>query len=484
MRKLSLSALFFLTTVLAFAQYTPATVPNTKLVNNSYVSNPDHLIKESTIAQIDSILSKLEKQTTAQVAVVVLSSIGDANDVEFSQELFTLWGIGASNNNGLLILLVDNPHIIRFHTGYQLEGMLPDVVCKQIQRDKMLPSFKEGNYDEGLLNGINEVNRILTDASYAGEIKAGVEDEEPSYYASFVIFCAIFLLPVFLVAWFIKHDQFTDSRSPSHTDFPQMRFSRIAWLIEFGGIPLLIIILFGFVDDGSVGFAYLTLYLYLLCTVFHRLVRERKMFNKLRAERNYYEITEYLRQSIWYWLVMAIIFPLPFLIYFPFHFVRRRFYRNHPRKCLLCDGSMKKLNEQEDDAFLTKEQIVEENIKSVNYDVWKCKECGGTEAWYYPNRYTRYKKCPSCKAMAYYLVKNKTLTAATYNHPGVGESLYQCKACNKSVTKKYTIATLEYSSSSSSSSSGGGSSYSGGSSSSGGSWGGGSSGGGGASSSW
>src|SRR5690242_14559465 len=106
MRSLSLSALFLFNTIFALAQYTPSTVPNTKLVNNSYVSNPDSLLEESTVAEINSILSNLEKQTTAQVAVVALKSIGDADEFDFAQELFTLWGIGASNNNGLLILLV------------------------------------------------------------------------------------------------------------------------------------------------------------------------------------------------------------------------------------------------------------------------------------------------------------------------------------------------------------------------------------------
>ncbi|MEJ0031577.1 MAG: TPM domain-containing protein [Bacteroidota bacterium] len=177
MRKISLSALFLIYTVLALAQYTPESVPNTKLVNNSYVSNPDHLIKESTVAEIDSVLSRLEKQTSAQVAVVVLNSIGDASDVDFSQSLFNLWGIGQANSNGLLILVVDNPHVLRFHTGYGLEGALPDKICKDIQRDKIVPSFKEGDYDTGLLNGVNEVSKILTDPNYKAELAASQETD-------------------------------------------------------------------------------------------------------------------------------------------------------------------------------------------------------------------------------------------------------------------------------------------------------------------
>ena len=483
MRKLSLFALLLFQTVFALAQYTPATVPNTKLVNNSYVSNPDHLISETTVAKIDSVLSHLEKETTAQVAVVVLSSIGDATDVDFAQELFNLWGIGSTNNNGLLILVVDNPHMLRLHTGYGLEGALPDIVEKHIEMEKIIPSFKEGDYDAGLLNGVNEVYKILTDPKYKEEITAPEEEYAASGYSGFVLICVIFFVPLFLITWAVRNSRFSDSKDPSHTDYPQMRIKRITWLIEFGGIPALIVTSFSFTDSPDAGaMAFWSIYLYLMLTIVHRLIRERMMFNELKARRKYYEISEYLRQSSWYWFFIALVFPFPFLLYFPFHFIRKAYYRNYPRKCRHCNGSMKKLSEKDDDEFLTKAQVLEESINSVNYDVWQCVSCSATESWHYINRLTSYEACPNCKAVAYYHVRSKTVTPATLYNSGTGESIYQCKNCNKKDRKTYSIARS--SSSSSSSSSSGGSSYGSGSSSSGGSWGGGSSGGGGASSTW
>src|SRR6478736_7266443 len=74
--------------------YTVATVPNTKLKTNSYVSNPDGIISESTVVKIDTILKSLEQKTTAQVSVVLLASIEDASDFDFAQQLFEAWGIG------------------------------------------------------------------------------------------------------------------------------------------------------------------------------------------------------------------------------------------------------------------------------------------------------------------------------------------------------------------------------------------------------
>jgi uncharacterized protein len=234
------------------------------------------------------------------------------------------------------------------------------------------------------------------------------------------------------------------------------------------------------------GNAFWTLYLYLEATILLRLFREWRMIKQFVAQRKFFEITEYLRRTQWYWFVMAFIFPLPFILYFPFHLIRKGLYRNHSRRCKLCDGKMKKLSEKEEDQFLTEHQQLEEQLHSVNYDVWQCAECGGAESWHFRNRLTSYRECPACKSIAYHVHGDRTIVSATYTKSGRGEMTYRCKACGKETKEEYSIALLTTSSSSSSSSSSGGSSWSSSSSSSssGGSWGGGRSGGGGASSSW
>src|SRR5688572_33098722 len=91
------------------AQSTVESIPNQKLINGSYVSNPDAILNDATITQIDTLLTSLEKKTSVQIAVVVVESIGDADLFEFAQKLFTSWGIGNnSKDNGLLLLLVND----------------------------------------------------------------------------------------------------------------------------------------------------------------------------------------------------------------------------------------------------------------------------------------------------------------------------------------------------------------------------------------
>ncbi|HEX8041504.1 MAG TPA: TPM domain-containing protein, partial [Chryseosolibacter sp.] len=398
MRYLTLLLLVCLSAPLT-AQHTVESVPNQKLINGSYVSDPDGILGAGTVAQIDTLLRSLEKRTTVQVAVVALQSIGDYDDFGFAQELFDNWGIGnKENDNGMLVLLVKDKHTIHFHTGYGLEGVLPDVVCKRIQRDYMVPEFRKDNYSGGMLAGLQEVNRILSDPGHAEELKTS--ESEVSAWVGFVIFLSVFLAPVFLVVFIVKsvRKTFSDSGNPRHTDYPEMRLSRWSWLLEFIGIPVAIVALFGVRGgEDAAGLAFLALYFYFMFTLFHRLWRSKKVIRRFLATQEYYEIVEFLRKDQWYWFFVALIFPIPFALYFFYHLARKRMYRNHPRKCKQCQGNMRKLDEKSDDEYLSEAQRVEEKLRSVDYDVWKCEACGSIEVWFYLNRHSKYESCPKCK---------------------------------------------------------------------------------------
>jgi uncharacterized protein len=475
---------FFLFPSILYAQSTVESIPNQKLINGSYVSNPDQLLSPVTVASIDSLLASLESKTTAQVAVVAVRSIGDVDIFEFAQSLFTSWGIGTkSNDNGLLLLLVYDKRTIRFHTGYGLEGILPDAVCLRIQREYMVPAFKLGDYDAGMLAGLEQVAKIVSDPTYAEEVKTQEQENEVSDYTAVVMFLSIFCLPFVVIIYFVKAGfrRFSNSKNPEHTEYPEMRQNRWIWLLLYAGIPALIVTYFGTLDDEKAsGYCLLALYGYFLLLLFNKLWRMKKVIQRLQKTDDYYSIVQFIRSSQVYWFFMALIFPFPFFFYFFYHLARKRIYRNHSRPCVVCQGNMIKLNEKDDDLYLTKAKQKEEELRSIDYDVWKCEKCEAIQDWNYPNKSSKYSECPSCKTVAYHFVSSRTIVSATYSSSGRGEQVHGCKFCGKTKKSSYNISRLTRSTSSGSSSSFGSSS----SSSSGGSWGGGSSGGGGASSSW
>lgn len=128
-----------------------------------YVSNPDQIISDNATAQLNALLGELDHAGKAQIAVVLLNSIGNQVIEDVSHNLFTTWKPGnKETNNGLVVLLVKDQHKIRFETGYGLEGDLPDVICFRIQQAVMLPYFKQNNYDAGLIKGLHAVAELLT----------------------------------------------------------------------------------------------------------------------------------------------------------------------------------------------------------------------------------------------------------------------------------------------------------------------------------
>ena len=131
-----------------------------------FVSNPDGILGPQAESLINTRLDSLRKSTTAEIAVVVVESIGEQDLESFSNELFARWGIGQKeNDNGVLVLFVLDQRKIRFEVGYGMEGILPDAVCKRIQAQYMLPAFRQGDYDLGMVQGINRMCNIIENPS-------------------------------------------------------------------------------------------------------------------------------------------------------------------------------------------------------------------------------------------------------------------------------------------------------------------------------
>ena len=455
--------------------YTVENVPNTKLVNNSYVSNPNGILSASSIAQIDAALGELERQTSVQVAVVVVNSICSGDIFGFAQDLFNTWGIGhRQNDNGVLVLLVMDLRTVRFHTGYGVEGVLTDAMCKRIQMSEMIPSFKEGDYNAGVVSGINGIVRVVTDPDYLDELQADIKrdnDGWPVIMGVFYIFGGIVFLFVF--AYHNASRLFANSKKPKQGKYSQLRLKRWQWVTEFGAIPALIPLMVNFSPTHDpILVSGIMLYSYFVITLFHKRIRMGWLIKEYGDD--YFKITELLRHYITYWLVVGIFFPVPMFFYFFIYIYQIRYYRNHPRNCPKCSAPLHKLDEVKDDEHLNESQVFEEQLKSVDYDVWLCSSCSYKNTYTFKSKFSRYSKCPKCKTIALYTKSRTTVVSPTYESSGRGEELKLCKYCKHSQVSSYTIAKLTRSSSSSSS----------GGSSGGGSWGGGSSGGGGASSSW
>ncbi len=143
--------------------YTVENIPNVRLHDvRQHVSDPARLLSQAARDTINLTLANLERTTGIEVAVVMLPSIGGDDVFDFSVRLFRSWGIGKKkNNNGLLILYVEDQRKVRFATGYGIEGTLTDATSKRIQMSYMVPAFKRGDRDGGMVAGVKAASAVL-----------------------------------------------------------------------------------------------------------------------------------------------------------------------------------------------------------------------------------------------------------------------------------------------------------------------------------
>lgn len=177
---LLIAALLFVftaTTAAETKQYTIDDVPNVRLSDvRQYVTDPSAILSATARDSINAMLGRLEKSTGIETAVVMLPSIGEEDIFDFGHELFRKWGIGKKkSDNGLLILFVMDQKKVRFTTGYGIEGTMTDAMSKRIQTTLMIPRFKKGNWDGGMVSGVRAVAKTL-DGSMQAEEGSGEDD--------------------------------------------------------------------------------------------------------------------------------------------------------------------------------------------------------------------------------------------------------------------------------------------------------------------
>lgn len=196
MKRILLCCLLLLAAAGAWARaYRVAEIPNVQRADRSrYVSNPDGILSSGCVVRLDTICASLRERGIAQVAVVAVDDIAGDAVFDFAIELFRSWGVGREGaDNGLGILLVRDRHEIRFVTGGGLEGVLPDALCKRIQVNYMLPAFRDGDYDRGMLAGVGAVAQLLR----SGDLDFGPEeDDDLPVWAVVLLVGCFFILPL------------------------------------------------------------------------------------------------------------------------------------------------------------------------------------------------------------------------------------------------------------------------------------------------
>ena len=181
--------------------YTPDNLPKVHIQNKyRYLCDPEGILSPAATDSIDRMLYRLEQQTGIETVVAVVPGIGEATCFDFCHELLNTWGVGKKGkDNGLVILLVTDQRCIQFYTGYGLEGVLPDAICKRIQTQAMIPYLKDERWSEGMLAGVRATCARL-DGSMENDAAGATDDEGTSPLLFFVLTFIFFTVLISVAA--------------------------------------------------------------------------------------------------------------------------------------------------------------------------------------------------------------------------------------------------------------------------------------------
>lgn len=139
-------------------------------------------------------------------------------------------------------------------------------------------------------------------------------------------------------------------------------------------------------------------------------------------------------------LVLKIALPLALLtmvgyamymylkVYYPYSLDRKLSGIRFKEKLSVTGKPMRLLNEEEEDAFLTKEMIKQEDIAAFDFDVWFDDETGMTVIEKYPGD-ARIRMCPNCNFKTLKL-KNEELVPSTVKSGGTRRvKHFECTYC-------------------------------------------------------
>lgn len=137
-----------------------------------FVNDYAGVIDADTKQKLEARLKDFKEKTNppVELAVAIVKTTGDRPIFDYSIAVARGWKIGSKeddNPGALLIIAIDDRKYFT-QVSRNLEDELPDGVVGQLQRQYLVPAFKQGNYGKGVTDTIEAYIRTI-EAKQSGE---------------------------------------------------------------------------------------------------------------------------------------------------------------------------------------------------------------------------------------------------------------------------------------------------------------------------
>jgi uncharacterized protein len=138
--------------------YTSAAISSDVPTLRGRVNDYASLLQPQVRGQLESSLARYEHETTHQIAILTVSSLHGEPIEAFSLRVAKAWALGRKGlDNGVLVTVAPTERLVRIELGIGMNRYVSDSDASRIIDEVMIPAFREGHYDTGLVQGIDRL---------------------------------------------------------------------------------------------------------------------------------------------------------------------------------------------------------------------------------------------------------------------------------------------------------------------------------------
>lgn len=120
------------------------------------------ILSAAQVQVLESRLQALERDTGAQLVVLVVERTAPEDIAAYSHRVADSWKLGRKQvGDGLLVVLAVQDRSVRIEVAKSLEGAVPDLAASRIINQSMIPHFRDGDYATGLLAGVQRLDALV-----------------------------------------------------------------------------------------------------------------------------------------------------------------------------------------------------------------------------------------------------------------------------------------------------------------------------------
>ena len=126
--------------------------------STQYVSNPDNVLNQLTVDQMNTTLKRLDNELGIESVVIIVNHILNDDPFRMAQDVGNRYGVGRGDR-GLVVVVGYQDHSINISPGRALEADLTDAECHRLQQQYVVPAMRAEQPDSAMY--------YLTEALYA-----------------------------------------------------------------------------------------------------------------------------------------------------------------------------------------------------------------------------------------------------------------------------------------------------------------------------